>query len=146
MIFRTTEDLLDEFPWLAPKEDWSDDRLDFAEGGHWTEIDDLPIGWKEGFLEEMLYEIDEVIKDYDCEADYVVIETHAKHGQLFWNHTGFPSEARAELNAIVKAYQKTSVETCMTCGRLGKGYLVNGEVIIACDLHKPEEDDIDVLL
>jgi hypothetical protein len=146
MIYRTAEQLIEQYSWLNPREDWSDDYIDFTDGGHWTEVDDLPIGWKEGFLEEMLYEIDEVLNQYDCVEDYRVLEASNKHGQLKWSHGGFPLDAKEELDAIVKLYKKVSIETCMECGRLGRGYQVNGEIIIACDLHKPNEDDIDVLL
>ena len=145
MIFRNAEDLIEEFKWLNPREDWSDEYIDFSDGGHWTELDDLPEGWKEGFLEEMLYEIDEVLKEYDCEEDYRVMEVKNHHGQLKWLHGGFPLEAKEELDAIVKVYKKASLETCMECGRVGKAYLASGEFKVACELHKPDEDDLDVL-
>lgn len=145
-MFRTAEELIEQYPWLCPREDWSDDYIDFSDGGHWTELDYLPEGWKEGFIEDMLAEIDEVLNEYDCVEDYRVIEAENKNGELKWMHTGFPGEAREDLNRIIKMYKKISLETCMECGRAGKAYLVNGQVIVACDLHKPDEDDIDILL
>jgi hypothetical protein len=146
MIFRNAEDLIDEFKWLSPREDWSDEHIEFSEGEHWTELDNLPDGWKEGFLEEMLYEIDEVLNNYECYDEYRVLEADVRAGQLKWVHAGFPLEAKEELDAIVKTYKKASLETCMECGMRGKAYLVNGDIIVRCDLHKPEEDEIDVLL
>jgi hypothetical protein len=146
MIFRTAEDLIDQFPWLNPREDWSNDYVEFDDGEYWTELDDLPEGWKEGFLEEMLYEIDEVLNEYDCIETYRVIEAKNHHGELKWSHGGYPLEAKEEIEAIIKVYKKASLETCMVCGRVGKAYMVDGEIIVACDLHKPSEDDIDVLL
>lgn len=146
MMFRNAEDLIEQYSWLNPREDWSDDYIDFSDGGHWTELDNLPEGWKEGFLEEMLAEIDEVLNEYDCVENYRLIEVVNRHGQLKWVHGGYPLEAKEDLDAILKTYKKVSLETCMECGRVGKAYMVNGEIIVACDLHKPEEDDIDVLL
>lgn len=146
MIFRSAEDLIEQYSWLNPRDDWSDDYINFSDGGYWTELDNLPEGWKEGFLEEMLAEIDEVLNEYDCAEDYRVLEAANRLGQLKWLHGGFPLEAKDELDAIIKVYKKASLETCMECGRLGKAFLANGEMLIACDLHKPEEDDIDVLL
>jgi hypothetical protein len=147
MIFRTPAELIEQFPWLNPREDWSNDYVQFDdEEEAWTELDDLPEGWKEGFLEEMLYEIDEVLNEYDCVETYRVIKAENHLGLFKWEHTGFDYEAKEHLDAIVKVYKKAALETCMECGMRGKSYLSNGEMVVACDLHKPSEEDIDILL
>jgi hypothetical protein len=146
MMFRTAEELIEQFKWLNPREDWSDEYLEFTKGEHWTELDNLPEGWKEGFIEDMLYEIDEVLNEYDCVEDYKILEATNRHGELKWVHGGFPLEAKKDLEAIVRLYKKVSIETCMQCGRAGKMYQVDGDIIVACDLHAPNEDDVDVLL
>ena len=145
MMFRTAEELIEQYPWLNPREDWSDDYIQFEDGEHWTEIDNLPEGWKEGFIDDMLAEIDEVLNEYDCVEDYRVLDAMEWQGELKWKHAGFPIEAKADLDKIVKLYKKVSMETCMECGRAGKAYQVDGNIIIACDLHKPSEDDLDVI-
>jgi hypothetical protein len=146
MIFRTAADLIEQFPWLNPREDWSNDYLEFDEAEEaWTELDDLPDGWKEGFLEEMLYEIDEVLNEYDCVEDYRVIKAENNNGLFKWEHAGYPIEAKEELDNIVKVYRKAANETCMECGMRAKAYLVDGEMVVVCELHKPHEDEIDVL-
>ena len=147
MMFRNAAELIEQFPWLNPREDWSNDYIEFdGEEDVWTELDDLPEGWKEGFLEDMLTEIDEVLNEYDCVEDYRVLSASSFGGILKWQHAGFVDEAREDLNRIVKMYKKIANETCMECGRYGKSYSVSGDIITACDLHKPDEDDIDVLL
>jgi hypothetical protein len=146
MVYRTAEELIEQYSWLNPREDWSDDYVDFSEGGHWTLLDYLPDGWKESFLEEMLYEIDELINEYDCVDDYRVLDTVVLHGQLRWQHGGFPIEAKEELDAVVKKYKAISLKTCMECGAEGRAYQVDGDIIVACDLDKPNDDEIDVLL
>jgi hypothetical protein len=146
MMLRTPEELIEQYPWLNPREDWSDDYIQFEDGDHWTEIDNLPEGWKEGFIEDMLAEIDEVLNEYDCIEDYRVLDVMEWQGELRWKHAGFPLEAKSDLDKIIKLYRKVSMETCMECGRVGKAYQIDGNIIIACDLHKPSEDDLDVLL
>jgi hypothetical protein len=147
MMFRTAAELIEQFPWLNPREDWSNDYIQFdGEEDVWTELDDLPEGWKEGFLEDMLSEIDEVLNEYDCVETYRVIKAENRFGIFKWEHTGFPKEAREDLENIIKTYKKAANEICMECGMRAKAYLVNGEIIVACELHKPDEDDLDILL
>jgi hypothetical protein len=147
MIFRTAAELIDEFKWLNPREDWSDDYIEFSDDSKaWTELDDLPYGWKEGFVEEMLYEIDEVLNEYDCYDTYRVIRAENHFGLFKWEHTGFPYEAKEYLDAIVSTYKKAATETCMECGMRGKAYQINGEIVVRCDLHKPVGADLDVEL
>jgi len=147
MIFRTAADLIDQFRWLTPREDWSNEPLQFnSDAEAWTELDNLPVGWIEGFVEEMLYEIDEVLNEYDCVEDYHVIAAENNNGLFKWEHAGFPLEAKEELDASVKVYKKAANETCMECGIRGKSYLVDGQMVVACDLHKPNEEELDVLL
>lgn len=145
MMLRTAEELIEQYPWLNPREDWSDDYIQFEDGEYWTLIDNLPEGWKEGFIEDMLAEIDEVLNEYDCVEDYRILDTMEWQGELKWKHAGFPFEAKDDLDKIVKLYKKVSMETCMECGRAGKAYQVNGNIIIACDLHKPDESDLDIV-
>lgn len=146
MMFKNAAELIYEFPWLAPKDDWNEPTEFYDEDDAWTEVDGLPEGWKEGFLEEMLYEINDVINEYDCTETYTVTTAIDYQGVLKWAHTGYAAEARKELAAIVKKYEDISTRTCMECGREGKMYSVNGRFLVLCDLHKPHEDDIDVLL
>jgi hypothetical protein len=146
-MFRTAAELIEQFPWLNPREDWSNDYIQFdGEEDVWTELDDLPEGWKEGFLEDMLTEIDEVLNEYDCVEDYRVLRAENKMGLFKWDHAGYTLDAKEDLDRIVKLYKKVANETCMECGMRAKAYQANGEIVVACDLHKPEEDDIDVLL
>jgi hypothetical protein len=111
-MFRTAAELIEQFPWLNPREDWSNDYIQFdGEEDVWTELDDLPEGWKEGFLEDMLTEIDEVLNEYDCVEDYRVLSASSFGGILKWQHAGFVDEAREDLNRIVKMYKKIANET-----------------------------------
>jgi len=147
MMYRTAAELIEQFPWLNPREDWSNDYLQFDdEEDTWTELDDLPEGWKEGFLEDMLTEIDEVLNEYDCVETYRVIAAANRGGIFKWEHAGFVPEAREDLNRIIKLYKKVANETCMECGMRAKSYQVDGDIIVACDIHKPDEADLDVLL
>lgn len=146
MMFKNAAELIYEFPWLAPRDDWDEPMEFYKESEAWTEVDGLPEGWKEGFLEDMLYEIDEVIKEYDCEDTYRVTSAFDYMGVITWSHTGFPASARPALTKIIDNYKKVCTETCMICGRFGKMYQANGQFVVRCDLHKPDEEDLDVLL
>jgi hypothetical protein len=146
MMFSNAAELIYEFPWLAPKDDWNEPTEFYNDDDAWTEVDGLPVGWKEGFLEEMLYEINEVVNEYDFAETYTVTSALDYHGVLKWAHTGYPPEASKEIKEIIKKYEHISTKTCMECGREGKMYSVGGRFLVLCDLHKPDEDDIDVLL
>ena len=146
MMFRNAAELIEQFPWLNPREDWSNDYIEFEdEEDIWTELDNLPEGWKEGFLEEMLYEIDEVLNEYDCVETYRVVRAENRMGLFKWDHTGYDLEAKEQLDAIVKTYKQAALETCIECGMRGKAYQVDGEIVVACDIHKPDKDDLDVV-
>lgn len=112
----TNEELLKKYPWLLPRNRWTDEPIkdyDYS----WTELDAMPDGWRNAFGEQMCEEIQQVLEKANYVDKYRILQIKEKWGFLHWYHGGVPKEICDELATIIRKYEKISERTCFICGK-----------------------------
>ena len=97
--------LCEEFPFLIPSNRWSGIKITEAQnGGYWpgspddipdydytyTELDDMPTGWRLAFGLDMCREIKEELIKFDYLDKYRITQIKEKYGSLRWYCGGAP--------------------------------------------------------
>lgn len=133
--------LCDTYPFLIPFNRFSGKRINCSEKGFWpgdpdemppewdyeyTELDDMPDGWRIAFGEQMCFEIKQALLDEGGEKlldEYRVDQIKEKYGYLRW-YDNFSTE---RTRAIVDKYEVISSRTCIKCGKpatkLSRGWI-----------------------
>lgn len=121
-------ELCKRFPFLIPSNRWSGMRItEASEGGYWpgareeipeydyeyTELDDMPDGWRIAFGEQMCQEIMDELVANNMVDDYRILQIKEKYGSLRWYDNGF---TRKGFDIIAK-YEALSQRTCIKCGK-----------------------------
>ena len=106
----TNEQLLERYPFLMPRNIWTDQIIEDAD---WTLLDHMPDGWRIAFGEQMCEEIREVLLKYDWLHKYRIVQIKEKYGSLRWYDNGAPKE----VHDIIMKYEQISQTTCIRCGR-----------------------------
>ena len=137
----TNKELIKRYPWLTPFNRFSGKLITDCAGpngeeGFWpgsptehpdynydfTELDNLPDGWRKAFGERMCEEIRKALIKNNCLNDYYVAEIKEEYGGLRWYDYGAP----AEVEEIIKKYTQLSYYTCIDCGqpatKISKGW------------------------
>ena len=110
--------LIERYPFLLPdhaRDQNGEMKQDYDYG--YIKLDDMPVGWKLAFGEQMCEEIREaLLASGDTEEEgeaalqaYRVWEVKHKYDELCWYDSGGVEE-------IVHKYQKRSGRTCIGCG------------------------------
>lgn len=103
--------LIERYPFLSPRNRW-DDTISSSYDYTYTELDDMPKGWRIAFGIKMLEEIRAELIKNDFLDKYRIIQIKEKYGQLRWYDNGSTNEI---LNIITK-YEQLSEITCIVCG------------------------------
>ena len=124
--------LCERYPFLIPSNRWSGIRITEAGGGgYWpgnpdeipeydyefTELDDMPEGWRIAFGEQMCEELkQELLASGGEEAlqEYRIVQIKEKYGFLRWYDNGCTSRWCHE---ILPKYEALSERTCIRCGK-----------------------------
>lgn len=117
----TGKELKTKYPFLIPRNRFTDKICDGIgmtqeEYENWSELDDMPDGWRKAFGEQMCEEIYQaLLRDGGEEAvnKYRIIQIKEKWGYLHWYDSG----GNAEINKIIRKYEDISEKTCITCGK-----------------------------
>lgn len=152
MIDKATKDankkLVERFPFLIPRNEWSGKKI--TEGaGFWpgspdkvpeydyefTALDDMPIGWRKAFGEQMCEELKEALdkcelsdKEKEWYGDWYPIQIKEKYGSLRF----YPSWSTEDIEKILLKYERLSEVTCIECGAPATKYTV-GWISPYCD-------------
>lgn len=124
-------ELCERYPFLIPRNRFSGKRItDAKDGGFWpgdpdavpeydyeyTELDEMPDGWRKAFGEKMCEEIREELLRAGGEKllnEYMIVQIKEKYGQLRWYDSGFTEEG----SKIISKYARLSECTCIRCGK-----------------------------
>lgn len=82
----------------------------------YTELDDMPDGWRIAFGEQMCEEIRNALLEYGGEQalnDYRVTQIKEKYGYLRW----YEYWTTDKLQEIITKYEDLSELTCIACGK-----------------------------
>lgn len=115
--------LIERYPWLA-----KDFNGDTYEGYDHTALDEMPVGWRKAFGEEMQEELLEALEKTGNINTYYVGQIKEKFGELRWYDCG----GNEETDFIVEKYSRLSANICIQCGRPDVPY-TNGWIIPICE-------------
>lgn len=120
--------LCERFPFLIPSNRWSGKRItEASDGGYWpgspetipeydyefTELDDMPSGWRTAFGETLCSELKEELEKHGALDRYRIVQIKEKYGQLRWYDNGNTETGYK----IINKYTELSERTCICCGK-----------------------------
>lgn len=103
--------LVGKYPFLLPRDIFTYEPLEDYDYS-WTELDDMPDGWRKAFGEQMCEEIQQELILSDIK-DYRILQIKEKFGTLRW----YGSVETNRLLDVINKYEKLSRVTCIKCGR-----------------------------
>ena len=124
------KDLLEKYPWLTPYNVWTGEPLEDYDY-EYTLADDIPRGWRIAFGDQMIEELDQLLKKYNLEKEYRITQIKEKYGALRWYDNGFPEEGWEEYMDWLCKYEDLSFRTCIRCGKPAIG-LTKGWIMPLC--------------
>ena len=102
-----------------------DDNCDTID---YTWLDDMPIGWRIAFGEQMCKEIKEELLKHNELNSYEIVDIREKFGGLRWyDNSNLPG-----LQVIIAKYAVLSEKTCIVCGKPAD-WISTGWVSPYCD-------------
>ena len=113
--------LVEKYPWLMPK-DYTD--YDYS----WTELDQMPRGWRKAFGELICADIQRELEAANLVDKYGISEIKEKFGELRWYDYG----GNEKIDDIVTAYTVISRNVCVQCGKLDVHIFDNGWIQPLC--------------
>ena len=110
--------LINKYPFLIPKY-WNKDTMSYEVRKDydytWTELDEMPDGWRKAFGEMMCEEIKEELVRCNCLDEYMIAQIKEKFGQLRWYDNGTP--IGCNVSQIIDKYSVLSENICLICGK-----------------------------
>ena len=112
------------YPWLTEEDSWADE---------------IPIGWRDSFFENMCDELITVLGEYVDKFE--IIQLKEKYGsmRLYWNWKDeniFTEEPIHNLTNtirdVISKYETISYHTCVRCGKPSTDY-TNPWILPVCD-------------
>lgn len=107
----TNKELCERYPFLLPR-DW-EDKVPKGYDYSYTKLDEMPVGWRIAFGEQMCADIMEILEKENTVEEYRVLQIKEKFGELRW-YSNYYNE---ELENIIRKYTELSRETCIRCGK-----------------------------
>lgn len=126
-------ELCERFPFLIPRNRFSGKKITDCcgpngEEGYWpgspeehpeydfeyTELDDMPDGWRIAFGEDMMQEIMDDLVANDCVDDFWITQIKEKYAVLRFYCMGATDRI---INVIIPKYEDISRRTCIGCGK-----------------------------
>lgn len=108
------EELVKKYPFLFPRNRFTDKVVEDYDYS-WTELDEMPEGWKIAFGEQLCEELTEELKKYNYLDDYRIVQIKEKFGSLRWYDNYHPKGSK--MSEIIVKYELISQHTCIKCGK-----------------------------
>ena len=116
----TNEEMKERYPFL-----------EFDEEGY-SFLDDMPIGWKAAFGEQLCEELRQLLLRANFLDKYKVCQVKEKFGELRWyDDSGVPGKFLSEYYDLLDKYRDISRRTCVRCGQPAQ-YMTTGWIIPIC--------------
>ena len=139
------KELCEKYPFLIPSNRFSGKRINCNEPGFWpgdpdnipewnyefTELDDMPDGWRTAFGEQMCEEIKQALLDEGGEKflnEYRIVQIKEKYGYLRW----YDNWTTNKIQQIIGKYENLSMKTCINCGKPATK-MTTGWIMPFCD-------------
>ena len=120
-VAKYNKELLEKYPWLTPYNVWTGKPLEDYDY-EYTWADDISRGWRIAFGDQMIEELDQLLKKYNFEDKYRIVQIKEKFGGLRWYDNGFPEEGHKEYTDWLCKYEDLSFKTCIRCGKPAIGF------------------------
>ena len=105
------QQLIERYPFIRPQHSLSGAH---SIGFESTVLDDMPVGWRTAFGEDLCKEIMEELVRNNCVDSYQVLQIKEKYGELRWYSQGGTERIHRE---IVPKYERMSRRICIQCGQ-----------------------------
>lgn len=105
--------LCEKYPFLLPRNRWTG-KVPADYDYSYTELDDMPDGWRKAFGEKMCEEIKQELEEKGILHQYRISQIKEKYGELCWYDFGCTTKI---LREIIPKYEKLSTRTCIKCGK-----------------------------
>jgi len=116
-VIKRNKALCNRYPFLIPVNDFTGEPPKNY-NYEWTELDNIPSGWRKAFGLQMVQEIGEELKKFDYLEEYSILQIKEKFGMLRWYDAGYPKDSK--VGEIIDKYEELSGRTCLVCGKPGK--------------------------
>ena len=136
-IIKENKKIIKEFPFLLPKNRFNG-RVSYDYDYTYTELDDMPEGWRNTFGIEMCEKIKKCLLKADYLNKYRITQIKEKWGTLRWYDNGVPSSISDEFDSIIRYYEDKSMLVCIHCGKPTKYIITSGWVEYICEEHFKE--------
>lgn len=103
--------LVEKYPFLRPRNRWTGEPVadyDYS----FTELDDMPTGWRKAFGEQMCEELLAEVPYTKDPEHYRILQIKEKFGELRWYDAG----GTERTGQIIQRYAVRSARTCIACG------------------------------
>lgn len=130
-IKQKNKELLKKYPWLTPYYVYTNELPEDYDYSY-TWMDDIPLGWKKAFGDQMVEELGVLLEKYNYQDKYKLCQIKEKYGGLRWYDEGFPSEGYDEYSEWLDKYEELSFKTCIECGKPAK-YFTKGWIMPICE-------------
>lgn len=118
--------LLKKYPWLAPRNVWSDKLVENEY--RYTLFDEIPRGWKIAFGDMMIEEINQELVEHNLVREYRILQIKEKYGELRW----YDGSTTKKIMDITDKYSVLSRNICICCGKPDVGY-TSGWITPLCE-------------
>lgn len=119
----TNKELCNKYPWLIRRSRFTDEIID--EAYEWTELDDMPDGWRTAFGEQMCKEMNDEMLTWpeDEYNSFRILDIKEKYGAL----RVYVRHETPKLHEIIQKYSRISENICIDCGKpahwISKGWI-----------------------
>lgn len=102
--------LIEKYPFLLPRNVFTGEVIE-GYNYDYTELDEMPNGWKKSFGLQMVEELNEALGDF--RKEYRIVDIKEKYGTLCWYDSGCTDEGLK----VIQKYEELSKEICIDCGK-----------------------------
>jgi len=119
--------LCKRYPFLKPRNRWTGKVVDDYDYS-FTELDDMPTGWRKAFGLKMCEEIRKQLTKEGNLYTYEIMQIKEKFGSLRW----YDNYSTRAIQNIIDKYEEISKVTCINCGKPAK-WISTGWISPWCD-------------
>ena len=117
-VKKRNRELIKRYPFLLPRSQWSGKKIEGYDY-EFTELDDMPEGWREAFGLKMCEELLHILNDADYAEKYRILQIKEKFGYLHWYSGSVPNRIYDRYLDWLTGYEELSEHTCIVCGKPG---------------------------
>lgn len=131
ITIKNNKKLIKEFPFLLPRNRLTDLIL-YNYDYLYTELDNLPDGWRKSFGIEICQNIKELLIYGNHLNKYRIVQIKEKYGTLRWYSRGIPLIISEEYLELIDYYEDKSMLVCINCGN-PTAYQTHGWIEYICE-------------